>query len=112
MALVRGRKDADAGDAAEPHRSRGARHHLVVLLTRKPKASDILETVPSKELDQLIQTAIADGTFPGACFAYAKPPNSAIVRTAGRYTYCPESPKVEADTIWDLASVSKVVGMT
>jgi CubicO group peptidase (beta-lactamase class C family) len=57
-----------------------------------------------------IEGAIAEGVFPGACYAVVSGETS--TRRHGRYTYCPESPEVQEDTIWDLASVSKVVGMT
>jgi CubicO group peptidase (beta-lactamase class C family) len=62
-------------------------------------------------LDKLVEKAIHDGVFPGACYAIG---HKGQVRSKafGRDTYCPESPKRELDTIWDLASVSKVVGTT
>lgn len=58
-----------------------------------------------------MQSAILDGVFPGAAFALGRG-YEAEGRTLGRYTYCPDSRPVATDTIWDLASVSKVVGTT
>jgi CubicO group peptidase (beta-lactamase class C family) len=63
-------------------------------------------------IEDLLQTAIAEGVFPGACYAYGKLDGRGVSGSIGRYTYCPDSPAVSADTIWDLASVSKVVGTT
>jgi CubicO group peptidase (beta-lactamase class C family) len=62
-------------------------------------------------LRPLIASAIADGAFPGACWAVGNPDGSQV-EFAGRFTYCPDSPAVAEDTVWDLASVSKVVGTT
>ena len=62
-------------------------------------------------IDQLVTGAIADGVFPGA--AYAVGHNRSIYfGAAGRYMYCPDSPETRIDTIWDMASCSKVIGCT
>ncbi|RYG41667.1 class A beta-lactamase-related serine hydrolase, partial [bacterium] len=59
----------------------------------------------------LIERAIEKGVFPGAAFALG---GRDRFQTAfrGRFEYCPESRAVDADTFWDLASLSKVVGTT
>jgi CubicO group peptidase (beta-lactamase class C family) len=64
------------------------------------------------EIDDLIRKGISDGVFPGACYAFGKTGGKAFSGAVGRYTYCPESPPVQLDTLWDLASVSKVVATT
>jgi CubicO group peptidase (beta-lactamase class C family) len=64
------------------------------------------------EIDALIQQGIHDGVFPGACYAFGKIGGKAFSGAVGRYTYCPESPPVALDTLWDMASVSKVVATT
>lgn len=64
-----------------------------------------------KPLQSLLEKQIQDGAFPGAAFAIQRGSQS-VTGACGRYTYCPDSPTVEALTIWDLASVSKVVGTT
>jgi CubicO group peptidase (beta-lactamase class C family) len=62
-------------------------------------------------VDALIEAAIADGAFPGACYAVGR--NGEVrIKSLGRYMYCPDSQPVADDTLWDLASVSKVVGCT
>ena len=62
-------------------------------------------------LQKLVEDAIVDGAFPGAVFGI-RFGDQVAVSAHGRYTYCPESPLIRPDTIWDLASVSKVVGTT
>jgi len=60
---------------------------------------------------QIIQDAIEQGAFPGATWAFG---TKDFIETgsAGRYTQEAESREVTADTIYDLASVSKVVATT
>ncbi|MGV3616549.1 MAG: serine hydrolase domain-containing protein [Fimbriimonas sp.] len=62
-------------------------------------------------VQKLVDAAIVDGVFPGAVFGVVRG-SEVAVSAHGRYTYCPESPLIAPDTIWDLASVSKVVGTT
>lgn len=64
-----------------------------------------------KTVDELVEQGIADGAYPGACYALGHK-GEVRVKSFGRYMYCPESQAVKDDTIWDLASVSKVVGCT
>jgi CubicO group peptidase (beta-lactamase class C family) len=59
-----------------------------------------------------LDRAIADGAFPGASIAVVAGDNLVGLRGAGRFTYDDVSPAVVPDTIFDLASVSKVVGTT
>lgn len=62
-------------------------------------------------LTKLVDDAIIDGAFPGAAYGIMQG-GRAWVAAQGRYTYCPESPLITPETIWDMASVSKVVGTT
>jgi len=62
-------------------------------------------------LTSLLQSGIEDGAFPGAAFAVGSAAQT-WVGYAGRQTYDLASPPVCADTLWDLASVTKVVGTT
>ncbi len=62
-------------------------------------------------IEDLVRGAIAEGVFPGACWSYGNSYRQ-VMGSSGRFTYCPESPQVDNGTIWDLASVSKVVGTT
>ncbi|HJP83204.1 MAG TPA: serine hydrolase domain-containing protein [Fimbriimonadaceae bacterium] len=65
-----------------------------------------------KSLDALVSTAIQEGVFPGAAYAIGYRGKVVHRKAQGRHTYCPESKSTELDTVWDLASVSKVVGTT
>ncbi len=61
--------------------------------------------------EQLLRSAITEGVFPGCAYAFGD-----LTRHQhgylGHQTYCPESRAIGADSLWDLASVSKVVATT
>lgn len=65
-----------------------------------------------KPVDELVAAAITEGVFPGAAYAVGHRGKVVHRRAEGRHTYCPESLPTTEETIWDLASVSKVVGTT
>lgn len=60
----------------------------------------------------VLTQAIAAYAFPGASLAVVADGNLVALRGVGRFTYDNNSPEVQADTIFDLASVSKVVATT
>ena len=64
----------------------------------------------------LLEQAVADHAFPGCSFgALAAGPNGLEVvalGAAGRQTYAEDSPDITPDTVYDLASVTKVVATT
>jgi CubicO group peptidase (beta-lactamase class C family) len=60
----------------------------------------------------VLRTAIADRVFPGASLAVAYDGELIIAAGFGRFTYDPDSPEVTASTIFDLASITKVVAGT
>ncbi|MBS1700250.1 MAG: beta-lactamase family protein [Armatimonadetes bacterium] len=62
-------------------------------------------------LDDLLRTAIHEGVFPGAAYAVWRE-GRMIQGAVGHQTYDPDSPKTTTDCIWDMASVSKVIGTT
>ena len=62
-------------------------------------------------LDRLIRDAIEDGIFPGAAYAVCRR-GEIDQGFIGRFTYNPDSPAVGPESVWDLASVSKVIGTT
>ncbi len=62
-------------------------------------------------VDQVVEQGIAHGVCPGACYAVGMG-DEVRVKAFGRFMYCPDSDAVTQDTLWDLASVSKVVGCT
>ncbi|MGZ4787626.1 MAG: serine hydrolase domain-containing protein, partial [Terriglobales bacterium] len=61
---------------------------------------------------RLLEEGIANRAFPAASVAVLQSDNLLALRSFGRYTYEPDSPAVTPDTIFDLASVSKVVATT
>lgn len=61
---------------------------------------------------RLLDDAIADRVFPGAAVAVTYRGELVLLHAAGRFTYDESSPAVTTDTIYDLASVTKVVATT
>lgn len=64
------------------------------------------------QLDRIIERAIADSAFPAAQIAIVRDGLLAYNRSFGTYTYDPADRSIDDETIFDLASVSKVVGTT
>ncbi|HWF08605.1 MAG TPA: serine hydrolase domain-containing protein [Bryobacteraceae bacterium] len=68
------------------------------------------------ETTAVLEQAVHDRVFPGCAFAVLSPrhrdlfPDSA--QAIGRFTYEPNSPRVEPGTVFDLASLTKVLATT
>jgi CubicO group peptidase (beta-lactamase class C family) len=60
----------------------------------------------------VLNSAIADRAFPGASAAVTRRGDLVLLKAFGRFTYDAKSPAVERDSIFDIASVSKVVATT
>ena len=60
----------------------------------------------------ILQQAISDRVFPGASTAVTVGGKLVAWKALGRFTYEVESPAVQVRTLYDLASVTKVVGTT
>ena len=60
----------------------------------------------------ILGQAIVDRALPGASVAVVADGRLVALRGTGRFTYDAGSPEVTAETMFDLASVSKVVGTT
>lgn len=65
-----------------------------------------------KRLDKMFTQAIRDTVFPGAVLLVVKDGNIVHEKGYGNFTYDKKSPKMEANTIFDLASVTKVIATT
>jgi len=65
-----------------------------------------------EKIDQFIKTGISDSVFPGAVLLFGKEDNILFHKAFGHFTYDPNSSKVQTNSMFDLASVSKVVGTT
>ncbi len=62
-------------------------------------------------LGAILERAVADSAFPGAIAVVGNHAGPLVTATAGHLDWGP-SPAPDASTIWDLASLTKVVGMT
>lgn len=71
----------------------------------------ILSRVDLAAVDALVERGIEDGVAPGACYAIGIGVENEV-KASGRFTYASDSPEVRPDTIWDLASLTKVIGTT
>jgi CubicO group peptidase (beta-lactamase class C family) len=60
----------------------------------------------------ILDAAVADRVFPGASIAVTQGGRLVALKAFGRSTYDLESPHITTDTLFDLASVSKVVATT
>ncbi len=83
--------------------------------TRKGVGDTLVRAIASSGfgmVDSLMTNAVHDSVFPGAQLLVLK--NNAVVFDAcfGRYTYDPSSPPVKDSTIFDLASLTKVIATT
>jgi CubicO group peptidase (beta-lactamase class C family) len=64
----------------------------------------------------LLEQAVRDRVFPGCAFAVLAAgdaePSDENAQAVGHFTYEPESPRVQSDTLFDLASLTKVLATT
>jgi beta-glucosidase-like glycosyl hydrolase/CubicO group peptidase (beta-lactamase class C family) len=65
-----------------------------------------------KEADNLVEHAISDTAFPGAVLLIAKDGKVIYEKAYGKYTYDYTSKRMSTNTIFDLASLSKVIATT
>ncbi len=68
-------------------------------------------SVMSSELDRLLAQGIQEGVFPGAAYAVGNT-KEVYIGVAGRHTYSTDSPPIVADSLFDLASLTKVIATT
>ncbi len=61
---------------------------------------------------EVLRDAIVEGAFPGASIAIAHAGQLVGLKAFGRFTYQPEAPTITTDTLFDLASLTKVVATT
>ncbi len=65
-----------------------------------------------KELDGIVRRGLEERRYPGAVLIVGRGYRTMYARAFGRHTYDEGSPPMRMDTIFDLASVSKVAGGT
>jgi CubicO group peptidase (beta-lactamase class C family) len=63
-------------------------------------------------VDAVLKEAVSRGVFPGAVLAVGRRTGLVHLRAVGRLSSAPASAAVQADTIYDLASLTKVVATT
>jgi beta-N-acetylhexosaminidase len=63
-------------------------------------------------VDKLVERSIRDSAFPGAVLLVLKEGNIVYEKAYGKFTYAEDAPPVNVNTIFDLASVSKVLATT
>lgn len=61
---------------------------------------------------KVLEAGVRERAFPGAATAVIFGDEVVCLKGIGRFTYDTHSPAIQADTIWDLASVTKVVATT
>jgi CubicO group peptidase (beta-lactamase class C family) len=64
------------------------------------------------EVDRLLESAVSGRAFPGAVLAIGRRGSLVRFRAFGRLSYDPGAPEVRTDTVYDLASLTKVVATT
>ena len=64
------------------------------------------------EVDSLIQNGISDNAFPGAVLLIGDDNEIIYEKAYGRFTYENNSTQVKINTIYDLASLTKVIATT
>jgi beta-N-acetylhexosaminidase len=64
------------------------------------------------QVDSLLRKAVADSVFPGAALAVGRRGGVVRLRGYGRLAREADAPEVSAETMYDIASLSKVVGTT
>ncbi len=78
---------------------------MLEAMTRQPDPRFAAVTV-------LLETAAAQGVFPGAAYGVLHRGSIVALESVGRFTFAQDSTQVTAGTSFDLASVSKVVATT
>jgi beta-N-acetylhexosaminidase len=64
------------------------------------------------EVDQMMESALSDSVFPGAVLLFGKDSHVMYNKAFGNFTYDKNSTETRTNSIFDLASVSKVVATT
>ena len=61
---------------------------------------------------QVMDRAVRDSAFPGAIAIVGTRDGATVTYAAGRIDWPADAPRPDVNTLWDLASLTKVVGMT
>ncbi|MCB0746995.1 MAG: beta-lactamase family protein, partial [Ignavibacteriae bacterium] len=74
--------------------------------------SKIEKSLDFTTVDRIMEQAVADSVFPGAALLFGTDKQILYSKGFGHFTYDKNSPETKTNSIFDLASVSKVVGTT
>lgn len=74
--------------------------------------NDTIQNTAFDDVEKLINRSIADSAFPGAVLLVWKQGKIIFEKPFGHLTYDDSSAKVETNTIYDLASLTKVIATT
>jgi CubicO group peptidase (beta-lactamase class C family) len=74
--------------------------------------SAIAAPSPLDALDAIVQRGIQEQRYPGGVLVVGRGSRTLYARAFGRHTYDEKSPAMRLDTVFDMASVSKVAGGT
>ena len=108
LALAAGTGGGAHGQASPTRVTKDAPAGAPLAPLRDPAARGAVQTAVRTVLDR----AIADSAFPGGYAIVGDASGSMVEYGAGRIDWPATAPKPDARTIWDLASLTKVVGTT
>ena len=75
-----------------------------------PKITDQAKHLKLKQLDRFVTKAISDSVFPGASLMIGSSQNIFYQKAYGKFTYATSSKNVQVNSLYDLASLTKVLG--
>ena len=81
------------------------------LADASPTSVGMDSTLPAR-LDSIVRAGIAEGAAPGAALVVGRFGRIVHLRGYGTLDYAPASPAVDATTLYDLASLTKVIATT
>jgi len=81
------------------------------IVVASPRAVGFDAALPAR-LDSIVRIGLAEGAAPGAALAVARYGRLVHLKGYGTIDYAPGSPAVDASTMYDLASLTKVIATT
>ncbi|MBX6770185.1 MAG: anhydro-N-acetylmuramic acid kinase [Chloroflexi bacterium] len=87
-------------------------HELLRQISATPMFSIVGHAHQLERTVELMNQAVAEGVFPGAALVVGRGDETLLARGFGRLTTEPDAPAASIDTIYDLASLTKVIATT
>jgi len=101
-----------AGLAAITACQPSAKHEDGGTLALTPIAAPASDAAIRDSVRRILDRALRDSAFPGAIAVVGRRNGVIAEYAVGHLDWAPGSPAVDAHTLWDMASLTKVVGMT